>query len=346
MQAHIGTILVTGGAGYIGSAVTIYLIQQNYHVVVIDQKAKPAFFNNKIFDASLSYFQADFADQEVLKKIFTDYTIHAVMHFAAFIEVGASVKQPARFYENNVSKTIQLLDIMRDYNISNFIFSSSCAIYGLPEKIPLEESHPKNPISPYGKTKHIIELVLQDYERAYGLKYVTLRYFNAAGEWPEFGLRETHEPETHVIPILLKAARTGEIFTVFGTDYNTPDGTCIRDYLHIRDLATAHLRAVKYLDVENASIAVNLGTGYGYSIKELIKTVEHVLPVKIDVQFNERRAGDPDILIANPARAHEILGWQAQFSSLENIIETSYLQADAMLWLTKKGHQAEPDREN
>lgn len=323
MPTSSQNILITGGAGYIGSAVTTALIQKNYHVIIIDKKQRPIFFNQEIYK-NLIYFQADFADQEIVEKIFTTYTISAVIHLAAYIEVGESVKNPKKYYDNNVIKTIGLLDCMVKYNIFNIIFSSSCAVYGLPNYLPLTEAHSKNPISPYGKTKLIVELALEDYARAYGLRFVNLRYFNAAGAWPEFNLGEQHEPESHVIPLLLQAAYTGQKFTIFGTDYETPDGTCMRDYLHIRDIALAHIQALDYLASQLDNIAVNLGTGTGYSVKQLIIHTEQITQQTINLQYAQRRAGDPHILLADPTLAYTLLHWKAKYSDLENIIKTAH----------------------
>jgi len=259
-----------------------------------------------------------------MNALFEHYAIDAVMHFAADIEVGKSVISPAAFYNNNVINTIQLLDLMRHHHVKTFIFSSSCAVYGTPQWLPLTEDHPKNPISPYGKTKLMIEMILEDYAHAYGLNYVALRYFNAAGAWPEQQLGEHHEPETHVIPLLLRAAQNKTPFAIFGTDHDTADGTCIRDYLHVRDIADAHLQALYYLKAGNQSDCFNLGTGTGVSVQELISAVEQVCNTKLTILPREKRAGDPALLVADPSKAHAALGWQPHHSDLHTILESAY----------------------
>ena len=313
-------ILVTGGAGYIGSHTAYLASQKGYQIVIIDSLQ-----HNQPFDHDwATCIQADFADKNVLNNIFKNYNITAVMHFAAFIEVGESVKNPLRFYENNVVKTIKLLKVMRDHSINKLIFSSSCAVYGKPQYLPLTEDHPKNPISPYGKNKLIVEMALEDFHHAYGLQYVSLRYFNAAGAMPQYGLGEHHDPETHLIPLILRAAMNNKPFYVFGNDYQTKDGSCIRDYIHVWDLAEAHCLALDYLRNGNNSDYFNLGTGRGFSVKQICNAIISNCDLKFDILHQNRRQGDPPILIADPTKVQNILGWQPKYSNIEQIIKSAY----------------------
>ncbi|MFH1461401.1 MAG: UDP-glucose 4-epimerase GalE [bacterium] len=314
------TILVLGGAGYIGSHTSYLLYQKGYSVLIIDK-----LLHNQTFDHKwATLIKADFSDPDVLAKIFDKYQIYAVMHFAAFIEVGISVQKPAEFYENNVTKTIKFLDFMLSCNIKKFIFSSSCAIYGNPVEIPMDENHRFDPISPYGKNKLAVEFVLQDYAQAYGLEYISLRYFNAAGADLQNFLGEQHNPETHIIPLMLKAIKENKTFKIFGQDYNTFDGTCVRDYIHTKDLANAHLLALEYLSSGGKSNYFNLGTGRGYSVKEMTQAAQKISGKRMNVEVMSRRQGDVDILIADNKKIKSILGWQPQFSSLENILHSAW----------------------
>ncbi|MBD3273160.1 UDP-glucose 4-epimerase GalE [Candidatus Dependentiae bacterium] len=315
------TILILGGAGYIGSHSAYLLYKRGYEVLIIDKLIHGQNFDHKW----ATVIKADFADEKVLNQIFDKYKIDAVMHFAAFIEVGISVKKPANFYENNVIKTINFLDFMLSRGVKKFIFSSSCAIYGNPIKVPMNEKHPFDPISPYGKNKLVIEFVLQDYAKAYDLKYVSLRYFNAAGADPENNLGEQHNPETHIIPLMLRAIKNNKTFKIFGTDYNTPDGTCVRDYIHVLDLALAHILGLEYLNSGGKSDYFNLGTGKGYSVKEMINMAQNVVGKKMNIQVCERRLGDVDTLIADNKKIKAILGWIPKYSDLNNILNTAFL---------------------
>ena len=314
------TILLTGGAGYIGSHTAFLLAQQGYRVVIVDRLMHQQTFNPPWATAIIN---ADFADNEVLNHIFTTYKITAVMHFAAFIDVGESVSNPQVYYDNNVIKTLALLQAMRSHNVSNFIFSSSCAVYGIPQVLPLAEDHPKNPISPYGKTKLMAEMILQDFNTAYGINFVALRYFNAAGALPEEKLGEVHIPETHLIPLLIQAALYKKPFTIFGTDHPTKDGTCVRDFLHVLDIAQAHVLALNHLQQQRPSDFFNLGTGHGFSVHEMLKATETLLGLPIKTVYAKARAGDPPLLIADPTRAHTILNWHPTHSRLDNIIKTA-----------------------
>jgi UDP-glucose 4-epimerase len=313
------TILVPGGAGYIGSHTAYLLAQKNYHVIILDN-----FTHNQTVDLSwATVIKNDFGDEKILNKIFTNYQIDAVMHFAAFIEVGESVKQPQRFYQNNVIKTITLLNHMLKHNVKKVIFSSSCAVYGEPKKIPMDETNPYNPISPYGKNKLAIEFALQDYAKAYDLKYVSLRYFNAAGALPNMGLGEQHDPETHIIPLIIRALKNRKPFKIFGEDYDTPDGSCIRDYIHVLDIANAHLLALDYLEKTGKSDAFNLGSGTGFSVKEMITNIENMSGQKMITQKHDRRPGDPAILLADPSKAKKLLGWKPTNSDIKTILSSA-----------------------
>jgi UDP-glucose 4-epimerase len=313
------TILITGGAGYIGSHTGYFVAAKGYEVIVLDK-----FIHDQPFNAPWArIIRGDFADEKILDFIFLNYKIDAVFHFGAFIEVGKSVTNPQAFYENNVTKTIKLLDCMLRHGVKKFIFSSSCAVYGDPVYVPIDEAHPKNPVSPYGKNKLVVEYVLEDYAHAYGLKYVSLRYFNAAGSLPELGLGEYHKDETHAIPLLLRAIYSQKPFTIFGNSYQTPDGTPIRDYVHVSDIAQAHLKALEHLDRTNVSDVFNLGTGVGSSVQELIRQAEAVCKKKAVVCIAGRRDGDSPRLVANYTKASFILGWQPQYSNLEFILKSA-----------------------
>lgn len=310
------TLLITGGAGYIGSHTAYLLYTLGYNVIILD-----TFVHKQPFPHTwATIIRGDCGDAKILQRIFSTYTIDAVMHFAAFIEVGQSVKEPGRYYHNNVVATLTLLDVMRQSGVDIFIFSSSCAVYGNPEYLPITEGHPFAPLSPYGKNKLCVEFALQDYAHAYGLHYVALRYFNAVGCWPEQNLREYHKPETHIIPLLVHAAMNQMPFTVFGDDYPTPDGTCIRDYVHVRDIAQAHVRAYAYLKSGGPSAAFNLGAGIGYSVKELIAATESVCDRSIIIKKAHRREGDVHTLIACSKKARNVLGWKLQERSISSMI--------------------------
>jgi len=342
LATPVATILITGGAGYIGSHTALFMAQKGYNIIILDtfqhKKTLPSIFKRKPFLPGVSLFDndhtkqpgqivvlnADFADETIVNNIFKHNNVQAVIHFAALIEVGQSVKNPRDYYHNNVVKTIKLLEMMLDHNITQFVFSSSCAVYGAPQELPLTETHPKNPISPYGKNKLMVEMVLEDFHRAYGLAFVSLRYFNAAGAMPDYGLGEQHEPETHLIPLLLRAAHTKKPFSLFGDTYQTNDGSCVRDYLHVWDLAQAHWLALEHLQNKQPSDFFNLGTGKGFSVKEMISAVQKVCNTSIKVITAEKRAGDPPILVADPSKARNILGWKQHYSDLTFIIKTAY----------------------
>jgi UDP-glucose 4-epimerase len=319
-STEILRVLVVGGAGYIGSHMVKRLGQLGCQVTTLDD------LSSGHRDAVLNgdFVRGSIADTELLNRLLGQ-GFDAVMHFASFIQVGESVQQPAKYYQNNVVNTLNLLDSMRAHGIQNFIFSSTAATFGEPQYIPIDERHPQQPINPYGRTKRMIEQVLADYDAAYGLKSVCLRYFNAAGADPEGQLGERHEPETHLIPLVLQAAsgRRPHII-VFGRDYDTPDGTCIRDYVHIADLCEAHWLALKSLMNGGPSQAYNLGNGNGFSVQEVIDTAEAVTGRKIAVVNAARREGDPARLVADATLARKQLGWQPQYADLATIIEHAW----------------------
>ena len=322
-----GTLLVTGGAGYIGSHTVKHLLERGEKIVVLD---------NLVFghlDAlpldRVTFVKGDMADAVLIEKLFAEHKPEAVLHFAAFAYVGESVTDPIKYYRNNVAAPLVVLDAMQRHGTRKFIFSSTCATYGNPQKMPMDETHPQEPVNAYGASKLMLERVLKDCEIAFGLKSVFLRYFNASGCDPEGAIGEDHNPETHLIPRVLMAA-TGEIesITVFGEDYDTPDGTCIRDYIHVVDLASAHALALDHLRAGKESTAVNLGTGRGFSVREIINTAEAVTGKRIPVTYGPRRAGDPPQLICAPAKAKAVLGWEAQYKDPRSHIE------HAWKWLT------------
>lgn len=317
MGNKLSTILVVGGAGYIGSHMVKLLGATGYDVVTLDN------LSSGYRDAVLAgeFIQGELADRALLRKILSTRDIAAVMHFASSIQVGESIIAPAKYYENNVSATLVLLDVIRELGPRPFIFSSSAAVYGDPLHVPIAEDHPKSPINPYGRSKWMVEQVLADYDRAYGLKSVCLRYFNAAGADPEGQLGERHEPETHLIPLVLQAAsgRRAQI-AIFGVDYDTPDRSCIRDYVHIADLCQAHLLALQRLLSGGSSAVFNLGNGTGFSVKQVIAAAERVTGKKIPVVVHARREGDPPRLVANASRALADLPWRPLYAELETII--------------------------
>ena len=322
-------ILVIGGAGYIGSYMCKYLAKHGYNPIVFDN----LIYGHRQTVKWGPFIKGSMSDSNLLREIFEKYQIVAVMHFAAFCYVGESVTEPAKYYRNNVSDTINLLQIMIEKKISNFIFSSTCATYGEPVEIPITENHPQNPINPYGKSKLMVEQILDDFRNAYGLQSVSLRYFNAAGADPEGELGEDHSPETHIIPLVLQTPLgQRETINIFGDDYQTKDGTCIRDYIHIADLAQAHLLALERLLNGFDGERYNLGNGDGYSVKEVIEVARQVTGKQIPLKIVERRPGDPAVLIGSSEKIVNELGWKPQFADLNTIIETAW-----------KWHKSHPD---
>lgn len=316
------TILVAGGAGYIGSHTVKYLLNHGYEVVVLDNLIS----GHREAVLTEKFEQVDLGNKVELDKVFKKYDIDAVIHFAAFSYVGESVINPKKYYHNNVVSTLNLLDTMIENGVKNIVFSSTCATYGNPQYMPMDEKHPQSPINPYGNTKLAIERMMADYETAYGLKYIALRYFNAAGCDAQGELGESHSPETHLIPLVLKAIK-GEIpkITVFGTDYDTEDGTCVRDYIHVEDLADAHMLAVEKLAKDGTSYCINLGTGIGNSVKEIIKAAEEVTGKNVPLEYGQRRPGDPAKLYASNKKAKEVLSWNPKYTNIQDIIKTAWI---------------------
>ena len=326
-------ILVTGGAGYIGSHTCKALAAAGYAPVVLD-------------DLSVGHRWAvkwgpliagDIADRAVVMKTLKSFNVQAVIHFAAHGYVGESVQHPRKYFDNNVSKTLALLGTLLDVGIDKVVFSSSCATYGVPRALPIPEDHPQNPINPYGVSKLFVEKILHSYERAYGMRYASLRYFNAAGADPDGEIGEDHTPETHLIPLVIAAAQgRNSAIEIYGSDYDTRDGTAVRDYVHVSDLATAHVKALDRLLAGGESVSVNLGTGRGHSIREVISAVEAVSGRVPAIKEGPRRAGDPPVLIADPQFAQSLLGWRPLASDLQNIVRTA--------WTWHQGQLSRPTR--
>ncbi|MBV8890171.1 MAG: UDP-glucose 4-epimerase GalE [Alphaproteobacteria bacterium] len=321
------SVLVTGGAGYIGSHACKALADAGYVPVVYDNLSRG--HAEAVRWGPL--VEGDLRDRGRLGEAMRRYDIAAVMHFAAFAYVGESMSNPALYYQNNVVGTVSLLDMMREHDIDAIVFSSTCATYGVPDRVPICETMPQRPVNPYGETKLAIERLLHWYDLAYGLRSVSLRYFNAAGADPAGEIGEAHDPETHLIPLVLRAALgTRGPIEIYGTDYDTPDGSAIRDYIHVQDLADAHVRALAYLAEWSSSTAINLGTGRGHSVHEVVATAEAISGRSVPRRETARRVGDPAVLVADAARARELLGWRPSLSDLETIIET------ALAWETRR----------
>ncbi len=314
-------VLVTGGAGYIGSHACKALALAGY---------EPITYDNFVYGHEWAvrwgpFERGDILDSRRLREVLAEYRPTAVMHFAAFAYVGESVEDPAKYYLNNVAGTLRLLEAMRANEIGRIVFSSTCATYGIPATVPINESHPQQPINPYGRTKLMIEQALADYSSAYGLASCALRYFNAAGADPDGEIGECHDPETHLIPNVLRAA-TGELdeLSIFGDDYGTEDGTCIRDYIHVTDLAEAHVLALQYLENREGFHAFNLGTETGNSVKQVVDTAVEVVGRPIPTRIVPRRAGDPPVLVADSNRARVTLGWRPRYTGIRPIVETAW----------------------
>lgn len=345
-------ILITGGAGYIGSCVNAMLNTLGFRTIVVDSLvyghkealdfrhldsqisiseffkkanilAKSANLANP--KANTTFIKADLSDRFALKEIFAKYDISCVLHFAAFAYVGESVINPAKYYANNVANSLNLLETMREVGVKNIIFSSTCATYGVPLELPISESHPQNPINPYGRSKLMIEQILADYANAYGLKYVALRYFNAAGASNFFDIGESHSPETHLIPLVLQTALgKRESISIFGTDYQTRDGSCVRDFIHIDDLAVAHILAMQYLEQNDKSKVFNLGNGAGFSVLEVLQKAREITNSEIPCIYESRRSGDPAELVGSAKKAKAILGWNPVFFDLDSILKSAF----------------------
>lgn len=314
-------ILIVGGAGYIGSHINQMLCENGYQTVVFDNLVyghREAVMNGILEEADLS-------DTGRLDVIFKKYKIDAVFHFAAYAYVGESVDNPGKYYNNNVTNTLHLLDTMLSHGVKDIVFSSTCATYGVPDKIPITEEMVQRPINPYGASKLMVERILSDYHQAYGLNYCCLRYFNAAGADPEGKIGESHIPETHLIPLVLAAAAGDrENIQVFGTDYQTKDGSCIRDYIHVTDLADAHIKAMNYLKKGGESTCFNLGNASGTSVLEIIEAAKKITGRNITVEYCERRPGDPPILVGDAEKAKRILGWKQQYGDIQIILRHAW----------------------
>lgn len=312
-------ILIVGGAGYIGSHTVKLLQKRFYNCIVLDNLV----YGHREAVKDCQFIQGDLMDKPTIQNIFNEHTIDAVIHFAAYAYVGESVAKPNKYYQNNVVGTLNLLDVMLEHKVKHIVFSSTCATYGEPQYTPIDEHHPQNPINPYGQTKLVIEQALEDYRKAYDFKYISLRYFNAAGCDADCEIGESHEPETHLIPLVLKTIKGLQpSLEVYGDDYNTPDGTCIRDYIHVEDLAVAHCLSLEKLNMFSGCL--NLGTGQGTSVMQIIEAAEKVSSKKCTLVIKPRRAGDPEKLFASNTKAKEVLGWEPKYKNIQDIIRTAW----------------------
>jgi UDP-glucose-4-epimerase GalE len=336
-------ILVTGGAGYIGSHTCKALRDQGYLPVTLDNLV----YGHRWAVNWGPFIQGDLADPSTLRQVFNDYPIKGVIHFAAYAYVGESMTHPEKYFRNNVINTLNLLEAMREAGVRQIVFSSTCATYGIPTEVPIPEHHAQHPINPYGESKLFVEKALHWLDAAHGLRYAALRYFNAAGADPDGEIGEDHEPETHLIPLAIEAALgKREQLHIFGTDYPTPDGTAIRDYIHVTDLAAAHVKALDHLLAGGSSLQLNLGTGCGHSVRQVVDMVERVGKRPVPVRESPRRPGDPPSLVAAPSQANALLGWWPRYSDLRQIIETAWRwherQAKANAALPERVGQDEP----
>ena len=313
-------ILVTGGAGYIGSHTVYLLLKSGFDVTVVDDLSRGHVHNVPLKRLRELRLQ----DTEALIDLCDTVKFDAVIHFAAYIAVGESTEQPELYFSNNVGGSLSLFTAMRETGVRKLVFSSSAAVYGIPKEVPVSEDAPIAPVSPYGESKAMVERMLRWLDEYSGLRSISLRYFNACGAEPGSGLGEEHEPETHLLPLVLRAVRTGEPVTIFGDDYATPDGTCIRDYIHVSDLARAHILAVEKLLEGAPSDTLNVGTGRGYSVMEVLRAVEKVTGKKVPYKIGPRRAGDPPELVADPGRLKRTLGWEPEYTDLERIVATAW----------------------
>lgn len=314
-------VLVTGGAGYIGSFMTRRLIDYNHTVVVADSLEKG---HQEAVDSRAKFVKGNLLNKSFVQELFSSNQFDAVLHFAAYISMGESMEKPGMYFENNVYSALNVLDQMAQHDIKKFIFSSSAGVYGSPERVPIPEDHPKNPGNPYGESKLLVERILEWYHTIFGIGFVALRYFNASGAALDGSQGEQHFPETHIIPNIMKAAINNEKFTLFGSDYKTPDGTCVRDYIHVLDLVEAHILALKKLDRENGGYQYNVGTGKGYSNKEVVDMVKNISSSDIQISHEARRPGDADELVADASKIKEDLGFVPKYSDLETIVTSAW----------------------
>jgi UDP-glucose 4-epimerase len=313
-------ILVVGGAGYIGSHMVKALLKADFKVLVLDNLST----GYRELLTGGTFVQGSLGDNELIDHLFQEHRIDAVMHFAAFSQVGESVQNPLKYYRNNIAETVSLVDAMVRHHVGRFIFSSTAAVYGEPVRTPLAEDHPRQPTNPYGESKLCVERMLEDCDRAHGLRSISLRYFNAAGADASGVIGEMHDPETHLIPLVLKSALSQKPVRIFGTDYPTPDGTCIRDYVHVSDLAQAHLLALRALLDGSGSCVYNLGNSIGYSVRQVIDLAGKVTGRTIPIIEEPRRAGDPATLVADSGKIKRALNWRPDYEDLENIIATAW----------------------
>ena len=316
------SILVVGGAGYIGSHMVKRLIEQGQEVVVVDNLSTG---HRKAVDEKARFYEGDIRNHVFLKGVFDRENIDTVVHFAAFSIVPESMKKPLKYFDNNTAGMVALLEEMRDHDVKRIIFSSTAATYGVPEKSPIEENDRQAPINPYGESKLMMEKIIRWADQAYGIKFVALRYFNVAGAYPDGSIGEDHGPETHLTPIILQvAAGQRDQLKIFGDDYNTPDGTNVRDYVHVLDLVDAHILAINYLKAGNDSDVFNLGSSTGFSVKQMVEAAREVTGEPIPAEIAERRPGDPDSLIAASQKARDVLQWQPQYDDVKEIIQTAW----------------------
>lgn len=317
-------VLVLGGAGYIGSHMVDYLVQKGQEeVVVVDSLVTG---HRAAVHPSAKFYQGDLADQDFMRRVFRETPdLNAVIHFAAFSLVAESMEKPLKYFDNNTTGMIKLLEVMNEFDIKHIVFSSTAATYGIPQEVPIKETTPQNPINPYGESKLMMEIIMKWSDQAYGIKFVPLRYFNVAGAKPDGSIGEDHGPETHLLPIILQVAQgVREKIMIFGDDYNTPDGTNVRDYVHPFDLASAHLLALDYLRQGNPSTAFNLGSATGFSNLQILEAARKVTGEEILAEKADRRPGDPDTLVADSTKAREVLGWAPEFDNIEKIIQTAW----------------------
>lgn len=315
--------LVLGGAGYIGSHTVDRLIEKGEKTIVVDSLVTG---HRQAVNKDAKFYQGDIADKDFMRQVFKENSdIDAVIHFAAYSLVAESMKKPLKYFDNNTAGMVKLLEVMNEFSIDKIVFSSTAATYGIPEEVPIKETTPQNPINPYGESKLMMEKIMRWADKAYGIKFVPLRYFNVAGAKPDGSIGEDHMPETYLLPIVLQVAMgKRDKLQIFGDDYNTPDGTNIRDYVHPLDLADAHILAVDYLKAGNPSTAFNLGSSTGFSNREILEAARKVTNKEIPAEIAPRRGGDPDVLVASSTKAREVLGWKPQFDDISKIIETAW----------------------
>lgn len=315
--------LVLGGAGYIGSHTVDRLIEKGEKTIVVDSLVTG---HRQAVNKDAKFYQGDIADKDFMRQVFKENSdIDAVIHFAAYSLVAESMKKPLKYFDNNTAGMVKLLEVMNEFSIDKIVFSSTAATYGIPEEVPIKETTPQNPINPYGESKLMMEKIMRWADKAYGIKFVPLRYFNVAGAKPDGSIGEDHMPETHLLPIVLQVAMgKRDKLQIFGDDYNTPDGTNIRDYVYPLDLADAHILAVDYLKAGNPSTAFNLGSSTGFSNREILEAARKVTNKEIPAEIAPRRGGDPDVLVASSTKAREVLGWKPQFDDISKIIETAW----------------------